>query len=261
MRLKIVLSGERGFLSLPLQYNATVQGFIYGNLNGALASWLHDRGHAWGRRRFKLFTFSRLFGRRRRQEEGRIGFEGPVHFYLGAVEAEVLGSLAEHLLREPYVRLGKARCLVEEVAVEPEPQIDDGKPVLAKALSPITAYATLMAPDGRKKTYYYSPHEEEWGEAIVENIKRKACSLGWAADPEEDLKGATVRPYRVKSADQKILRFKGTVVKGWMGLYELRMPRPYLQLAYDAGLGAKNSQGFGMLRVINWTSQEDKRIA
>ncbi|MBX6764787.1 MAG: CRISPR-associated endoribonuclease Cas6, partial [Rubrobacteraceae bacterium] len=79
--------------------------------------------------------------------------------------------------------------------------------------------------------------------------------------PEEDLKEASIRPYQVRSADQKVLRFKGTVVKGWMGLYELRMPRPYLQLAYDTGLGSKNSAGFGMFEVIKRNNQEDKRIA
>ncbi|QYJ16496.1 hypothetical protein Rxycam_02329 [Rubrobacter xylanophilus DSM 9941] len=248
MRLKVVLSGEQGSLRLPLQYNAAIQGFIYANLSRTLAGWLHDRGHAYGQRRFKLFVFSRLFGRRR-VEGGRIDFEGPVHFYLGAAEAEVLGSLAEHLLRRPEVRLGRARCFVEEVAVEPEPEMDGEKPVIVRALSPITAYTTLTAPNGKKKTYYYSPYEEEWSQALVENISRKVWALGWDTDPDDDLKEASIRPYRVRSADQKVLRFKGTVVKGWTGLYELRMPRPYLQLAYDTGLGSKNSQGFGMITV------------
>ncbi|ABG03248.1 CRISPR-associated protein, Cas6 family [Rubrobacter xylanophilus DSM 9941] len=248
MRLKIVLSGERGHLHLPLQYNSAVQGFIYANLSRTLADRLHNRGHTYGQRRFKLFTFSRLFGRRE-AGEGGISFRGPVRLYLGSAEAEVLGSLAEHLLRRPETRLGKTRCLVEEVGVEPEPEVEDGRPLLVRALSPITAYTTLATPEGRKKTYYYSPQEEEWGVAILENIKRKVAALGWAADAEEDLREAYVRPRRVRSSDQKVLRFKGTVVKGWMGLYELKMPEPYFRLAYDTGLGSKNSQGFGMIAL------------
>ncbi len=50
--------------------------------------------------------------------------------------------------------------------------------------------------------------------------------------------------------DQKILNFKGTVIKGWTGLYEVNLPEPYFRLAYDAGFGAKNAQGFGMVEVI-----------
>ncbi len=67
---------------------------------------------------------------------------------------------------------------------------------------------------------------------------------------DEDLKEAWVRPYKVRSADQKILKFKGTVIKGWTGLYEVKLPKPYFRLAYDAGLGSKNAQGLGMVRVL-----------
>jgi len=181
---------------------------------------------------------------------GRVRFDGPAHFYLSAVDSEVLGSFAEHLLTKPAVRLGSAECRVAEVGVEPEPRIDPAKPVLVKAISPITAYSTLQAPNGRKKTYYYAPQEKEWSEALVANIARKAKALEWAADVDEDLKGAYMKPYKVKSGDQKILDFKGTVIKGWTGLYEVKLPEPYFRLAYDAGLGSKNAAGFGMVGVI-----------
>jgi len=222
---------------------------IYANLDRALSEWLHEKGHAYGQRRFKLFTFSRLFGKRE-MRNGRVRFDGPAHFYLSAVDSEVLGSFAEHLLTKPAVRLGSAECRVAEVGVEPEPRIDPAKPVLVKAISPITAYSTLQAPNGRKKTYYYAPQEKEWSEALVANIARKAKALEWAADVDEDLRGAYVKPYKVKMADQKILDFKGTVIKGWTGLYEGKLPEPYFRLAYDAGFGAKNAQGFGMVEVV-----------
>jgi CRISPR-associated endoribonuclease Cas6 len=40
------------------------------------------------------------------------------------------------------------------------------------------------------------------------------------------------------------------VIKGWTGLYEVKLPEPYFRLAYDAGLGSKNAQGFGMVEVL-----------
>jgi len=244
------LKSEDGSLRVPIQYNHLLQGLIYANLDHALSEWLHEKGHTYGARRFKLFTFSRLFGKRE-MRNGRVRFDGPAHFYLSAVDSEVLGSFAEHLLTKPAVRLGSAECRVAEVGVEPEPRIDSAKPVLVKAISPITAYSTLQAPNGRKKTYYYAPQEKEWSEALVANIARKAKALEWAADVDEDLKGAYMKPYKVKSGDQKILDFKGTVIKGWTGLYEVNLPEPYFRLAYDAGFGAKNAQGFGMVGMIN----------
>ena len=248
MRLRISLAAEAP-LRLPIQYNHLLQGLIYHNIDQALSRWLHDEGHTYGQRRFKLFTFSRLFGKRT-ASNGHIRFDSPVHFYLGSVDSEVLGSFAEHLLTKPAVRLGSAGCRVAEVGVEPEPEIDSTKPVIVKTLSPITAYSTLQTPDGKKKTYYYAPQEREWGESLISNIARKAKALDWSTDVDEDLEEAWVRPYKVKSADQKVLDFKGFVIKGWTGLYEVNLPEPYFRLAYDAGFGAKNAQGFGMVEVI-----------
>jgi CRISPR-associated endoribonuclease Cas6 len=207
------------------------------------------KGLRLGARSFKLFTFSRLFGKKS-LNNGRIRFAGPFHFYLSAADSEVLGSLAEHLLREPLVRLGTAECRVQEVSVEPEPRVDPTRPTRVKTLSPITAYSTLQTPDGRKKTYYYAPTEKEWSEALIANIGRKAKALNWASDTDGNLVGAWVRPYRVRSKDQRILIFKGTVIKGWTGLYEVKLPLPYFRLAYDAGFGAKNAQGFGMVGIL-----------
>jgi CRISPR-associated endoribonuclease Cas6 len=248
MRLKVILAPERGILTVPVQYNSLIHGFVYHNMDKALSKWLHEEGHALGERRFKLFTFSRLFGKRK-AKDGRVAFDGSTHFYLSSADAEVLGSLAEHLLKKPNVRLGSARCRVEEIAVEPEPEVNGGT-IKIKTLSPITTYSTLTTPDGRKKTYFYSPQEDEWSEALVANIGRKAKSLGWEADVDGDLTGTWVKPRRVKAADQKILKFKGTVIKGWTGLYETNLPEPYFRLAYDTGFGSKNPQGFGMVGVV-----------
>ena len=249
MRLRISLETDEKSLRLPIHYNHLLQGLVYHNLDRALSEWLHEKGHAYGARRFKLFTFSRLFGKRETMN-GHIGFTSPIHFYLGAVDTEVLGSLAEHLLTKPTVRLGNSKCRVTEVGVEPEPEIASGQPMRIKTLSPITAYSTLTTPTGAKKTYYYAPQEKEWGESLVSNIARKAKALDWATDVDEDLKGAWVRPHKVRSGNQVILNFKGTWIKGWTGLYDVKLPEPYFRLAYDAGFGAKNAQGFGMVGVV-----------
>src|SRR5215204_3437927 len=76
MRLRISLYPEGPSLRLPVQYNHLLQGLIYSNLDHALSEWLHEKGHAYGERHFKLFTFSRLFGKRE-VENDRIRFLGP----------------------------------------------------------------------------------------------------------------------------------------------------------------------------------------
>ena len=95
MRLRISLVAEGGSMRIPVQYNHLVQGLVYHNLDRALSEWLHEQGHIYGARRFKLFTFSRLFGKRE-VENGHVRFDGPAYFYLAAVDAEILSSLAAH---------------------------------------------------------------------------------------------------------------------------------------------------------------------
>jgi len=59
---------------------------------------------------------------------------------------------------------------------------------------------------------------------------------------------------KVRSWDEKVVLFKDTVIKGWMGIYKLKSHPKILKLAYDTGLGSKNSQGFGMWEVIDYKS-------
>jgi len=54
----------------------------------------------------------------------------------------------------------------------------------------------------------------------------------------------------VREQDLKVIRYKGTIIKGWMGKYRLTGKPELLTVALDAGLGAKNSQGFGCCEVV-----------
>jgi len=247
MRIVLEFAPSDGKLSLPLHYNSEVQGLIYRNLDRALSRWLHDEGMPLGKRRFKFFTFSRLLGRYRINGD-TIEFSGPVRVHVGSVHEEILESLALHLLREPQVRLGKEPCEVAGIEVEPLPRIS--RPMLVRTLSPITVYRTLYTAEGKRKTYYFNPSEEEWEELILANLRRKARALGWEKPRLEGLTGAHIRPVRVGKRDERIMRYRETVIKGWTGIYELDLPEPFFLLAYDAGLGAKNPQGFGMVELF-----------
>ena len=58
------------------------------------------------------------------------------------------------------------------------------------------------------------------------------------------------RALKVSNKDAKIVYYRDFVIKGWLGIYEIEGDPRLLKLAYSAGLGAKNSQGFGMIDVI-----------
>ncbi|MFW0858965.1 MAG: CRISPR-associated endoribonuclease Cas6 [Dehalococcoidia bacterium] len=249
MRIALELEPLSGRLKLPLQYNREVQGMIYRNLDEPLGDWIHDEGLPLGKRSFKLFTFSRLLGSYRITPD-TIEFSGPVRVHVGSVHEQILQSLVEHLLREPAVRLGKELCEVHSIELEPLPKMS--RPVRVRTLSPITVYSTLSTAEGRKKTYYYTPFEREWETQLLSNLKRKSRALGWREAQLQNLEDGKVhiRPVRVSNRDLKIMKYGDTVIKAWSGVYELDLPEPFFLLAYDAGLGSKNSQGFGMVEVV-----------
>jgi CRISPR-associated endoribonuclease Cas6 len=65
-KLKFKFSFEQP-LNLPKYYNSVLQGFFYKNMDTILASILHEVGFVYNHRRFKLFTFSKIFGRIRKK--------------------------------------------------------------------------------------------------------------------------------------------------------------------------------------------------
>lgn len=59
-----------------------------------------------------------------------------------------------------------------------------------------------------------------------------------------------VVPERVNKSCEKIMNFKDTVIKAWTGVYRLTGSPELLHTVYDCGLGGRNSQGFGMVEVL-----------
>lgn len=47
-----------------------------------------------------------------------------------------------------------------------------------------------------------------------------------------------------------VTRYKNSYITAWYGTYCLKGERKYLDFLYQTGLGAKNSQGFGMFELL-----------
>lgn len=252
MRIQITLTPQtHANLSLPIHYGSVLQGFIYAQLEPNLARWLHGDAYSYAKRTFKMFTFSRLTGAYKLDRTTkRISFSGPATFQLASYNTQVLVSFAEHLLKSQTLRLGQQEVEVRGVEILRPPCFQDGRPVRVKTLSPITIYSTFEKPGGGKLTRYYSPPEKDWSGMLLQNLMRKAKALEWEGDGERALEHAYIKPLRFGDRDRKIISYKGFTVQAWMGLYELKLPQAYLELAYDVGLGGKNAQGCGMVELI-----------
>jgi CRISPR-associated endoribonuclease Cas6 len=242
MRVTIRLESNK-VLKLPIHYNHIIQGFIYDNISDKLASFLHEKGYIYGKRRFKLFTFSRLYGRFRLNGEF-IFFRSPLLLHLSSFDTYFIQEFAEGLLTANRLNLSGQELRVNSIEVHPNPKFDEELTIYT--LSPITVYSTLNTGDGRKKTYYYSPHEREFSRLIRENLKKK---FNLIHHKEAESLKFLIEPLSRRSVSEKIIKYKGTVIKGWMGRFKIKGSPPLISVAYDTGLGAKNSQGFGMFEI------------
>ncbi|HOK23765.1 MAG TPA: CRISPR-associated endoribonuclease Cas6 [Candidatus Hydrothermia bacterium] len=243
MRLGIVFKSENKVI-LPLSYNEIVQGFIYGNLSPTVAEHLHEEGFKDGKRSFRLFTFSRLLGNFTIQNDS-FQIKSPFKLIISSPHRDTLQNLAENLLKSPEAELGNQKVTIESISAHFTPPLEGEAEI--EMLSPVTVYSTLTRADGGKKTYYYNPKEEEFSVLIRENIIKKYKAL-YEKDP-----GGTefhIEPLKVLKKDEKIITYKGFVIKGWMGTYKISGTPELLKIAYEAGIGAKNSQGFGCFEVI-----------
>ena len=244
MRIVIKLESDKGYFTLPVHYNHIVQGFIYRNLPEKTALKYHLGGYSLGKRIYKLFVFSRLFSNSSKLLGDTLHLSSPVWFKLGAYHEDILEDLSLALLKKERLFLGKKPCRLSSIEVE-MPIGGDGS-FLVKAISPITVHRSFVE-DGKKKTYYFSPEEEGFKELVFDNLRRKAMAL--EMDPPST-EGCSLEPVKLSPGNLKIIKYKGYIIKGWLGLYKVTLPRPYFELAYLTGLGSRNSQGFGMIDVV-----------
>ncbi|MDI6851799.1 MAG: CRISPR-associated endoribonuclease Cas6 [bacterium] len=246
MRLKLCLKPIVGStLVLPIHYNRLIQAFIYTNLDEWLATTLHNVGFKdpASRRRIKFFTFSRLIPSDNvKIKEKFIIFHGNVYLIVASPYSDFIQSFASNLFRKTHLELGSETLELVSVEVEAVPEYRDR--ILVKTLSPITVYSTVTTADGRKKVYYYSPFEEDFEILLLKNLQRKARI--WFG---EEIEGGSIKPYKVSKKDERILTYQGNLIKGWDGIFELSLPPKLHQMAFDAGLGAKNSSGFGCIEM------------
>lgn len=249
MRIKLTLFNPRGDTTkIPPNYLESVQALIYQLMERNISEIIHDSGFTdpKTKRKFKLFTFSRLIPTKgSRLENGLLNLRGDIKLVIASPISDVMMSLATKVLLLDSIRIFDKNLIVKKVEIE-ETNFSNGK-ALVKTLSPITAYSTLLTATGKKKTYYYSPFEEEFSNLLIQNLVKKYRAL---TGKDVNCEGY-IKPRQITKKDMKIVMYKGTVVKAWDGIFEVCLPPNLFKIAMEAGLGSKNSQGFGCLELLN----------
>lgn len=246
MRVTIEFGADENIV-LPVNYNNMVQAFLYKHISDRdYQSFIHDEGYRIGGKQFKLFTFSRLLGNYRINNEAKkIVFSAPVSLVIAAAVEPFITDLAETLINTSNCNLGANNLNIMSIAVHRLPELKDKTRI--KMLSPMTVYTTKQYGQ-QKKTQYYSPWREQFSSALHHNLKAKFEALYGEKAPADsfDITPIGTQEKRMKT----ITVYKGTIIEAYHGIYDLQGHPEIIRVAYNTGLGGKNAQGFGCWEVM-----------
>lgn len=231
---------------LPIHHNHILQGFIYNSFSDkSFATFLHDQGYKWNKRNFKLFTYSRLMGKYKiNNQKKEIVYQPPVCLVISSIKDEIIQDLTANIIKKSWLQLGKQQVFMDNLRLETYSHQQDELTV--NMLSPVVTYHTVIE-DGKKKTHYFSPWDGEFSEQIKNNLLKKYEIIHGESIQVENF---TIKALFNKKNKPNIVLFRGFVIKGWMGKFKLSAASKLLELAFDAGIGAKNSMGQGCFEIV-----------
>ncbi|MBC7087707.1 MAG: CRISPR-associated endoribonuclease Cas6 [Tissierellales bacterium] len=241
MELKIVFQSQNNIV-LPTHYNHILQGFIYNNINDELAQFLHDKGYILESRKFKLFTYSNILTKGQLRNS-KLYFGKKAEWVVKSPIKEFINSFGNYLLQKDQFLLGNNIISVEKTQLKKEKV--DNQELIVKTLSPIVAYSTFLKENGSKYTCYFSPNENDFQRIIRDNIIKKYAAF--YGELEEDVDFSIKA---ISNTNLNIVYYKDFLIKGYSGKFKLTGDKRLLELALDAGVGSKNSQGFGCIQQI-----------
>ncbi|MGI5920224.1 MAG: CRISPR-associated endoribonuclease Cas6 [Syntrophomonadaceae bacterium] len=253
MRLKIRIESNKPIV-LPWSYNHILQAWLYQQISDpAYRLFLHNEGYRYENRTFRLFTFSRLQGSwEADKEKKQIIFESPVYIQIASPLTPFMQQIAMSVLMGEKSYWGGNAISVTGVDVLNYSLPKDKQNWIVRTLSPIVIYSTLMEGD-KKTTRYYRPDESSFHTLIKDNLRKKAVLLqryypnGYPALQGDFLIRPLFDPLKKGST---ALYYKDFFIKGYMGDFELECDREWVKVALDTGLGAKNAQGLGMVKLL-----------
>jgi CRISPR-associated endoribonuclease Cas6 len=240
MRIEIYFNLEKP-VSIPIQYNHIIQAIIYSWIKDEkFKNFIHNKGYKFEERAYKLFTFSKINGAFQLDKlNHKIVFYKDMRITISSTVNEFMEYLLNSVLIESNpVNIGGAS--VEISRVEVKKSLDLHEKIQVYTLSPITAYSTLE----NKQTRFYNPFDKEFSQYIKSNLLHKYEAF------HGNLPGNTdffIKP--IGAVKEARVNFKGFHILAYDCEMEMEGGKDLLEMAYEAGIGGKNSQGFGCVEI------------
>lgn len=252
MRFNLTFNRTGKQRMLPMDYQYYLSAWIYqviGKADGEFASFLHRHGYSDGKKQFKLFNYSPLaFGKPTLWKEKSL-FEInvdtvtlQVSFYMpDAAERFIVGLFNN---QQVFVgdRFNGIDLAVSQIERLPEPVVSETMGYRAKSPVVISIFN-----EGDKYANYLSPVDSNYGVFLKNNLTQKwktvpgaqplpdDIDFEWTITSEPKSKLVTLKPYTPQQSK----------VRGFVYDFTLKAPEAVHRLILSAGIGEKNSTGFG----------------
>ena len=239
MQLKIYIDLNENNLTLPLNYNHIIQGIIYSSLSNdtEYQKTLHNEGITLGEN-YKLFSFSSLCGNHTISNK-MITFIDNVFLEIRSVDSYFIFLVYEYM-KQNGITFGNRKLYPN---LKLENKIIQENNITIKMNSPICVFKKNLE---NNNTIYLSPRDSEFETAINNNFIRKYSSY-YCIEPYSDI---LITNINLSPKDKVVTNIKKIYITSWKGEYVLEGSPDYLTFLYNAGLGSKNSQGFGLFEII-----------
>jgi CRISPR-associated endoribonuclease Cas6 len=240
MRVEIHFNLEEP-ISIPIQYNHIIQAIIYSWIGDEkFKDFIHNKGYKFEERAYKLFTFSKINGRFQLDKNNRkiILYEDMRITISSAVDEFMEYLLNSVLIENNPMNIGGADVKISKVEVKQKPALSNK--VQVYTLSPVTAYSTLE----NKQTKFYNPYDMEFSQYIRSNLLHKYEAYHGKQPENADF---IIKP--IGAVKEARVNYKGFHIKAYNCELEMEGSEELLNMAYDAGIGGKGSQGFGCIEA------------
>ncbi len=237
MRIDISFHSENNILVLPLSYHHCLQALIY-NMMGDSAKDLHSKIV------FKPFVFSQLKGEYILDNKNKIiTFSSNVTFSIASLDNRLLMVIMSNCFKNKNTYYLMKQTIVIDSISPKEINIKEGQFYHIKMLSPITIHKTIEI-DGRKRTNYLKPDNDDFITAINDNLNHKLSFYN------KDIGIAQIYLHSIGKVKEVCTLYKNYSIIGYMCDFVLKCNIDLLHFLLDVGLGDKNSQGFGFFEVV-----------
>lgn len=234
MRLKLSFQTQ-GPSSIGLNYSYHISSAIYRAIeraNPRLSLNLHLPNVP------KFFTFSKLMIPNKRVEKDKIIVESEeVYLFFSSMSNEIAEALIKGLFMKPEVKIGNLKLLLSKTEVVEEKELKDEEKFVT--LSPINV---SKSENGKVIDLY--PTQKEFYDVLRNNLLKK-YRIFYGEDPKDkdvEIRAESFKPKRIK--------IKNTWHRCVEMVFEAKGDPKLLEIGYKAGFGAKNSMGFGMVKVV-----------